>query len=312
MIQIKGLSKVYDGRSVVSHVSMNIEAGTITAIVGTSGSGKSTLLRMINRLIEPSHGHVEIDGTDTREMPSHELRRKIGYVIQDHGLFPHWTVNRNIATVPTLLGWSKDQINARVHELLTLLQLNPDEIGSRYPHQLSGGQAQRVGVARALAARPSMLLMDEPFGALDPVIRAKAQTDLKDIQTKLGSTILLVTHDMTEAIRLSDRIAVMDAGEIAQLATPAEILAHPSNDFVHNLVGHEDRPFHYLSLIPASHQIEDGTAEGTPISQDQSLREVLAEMIWSGREAIPIVDSQGAHLGIIHRKSLLSAARPSP
>jgi len=306
MISIQGLTKTFGNKVAVSDVSLTLNSGTITVIVGTSGSGKSTLLRLINRLIEPTTGSVEIDGTDTREISAHELRRRIGYVIQSHGLFPHWTVAQNIATVPKLLQWSKADSDARVVELLTLLQLDPNEISARYPHQLSGGQAQRVGVARALAARPSMLLMDEPFGALDPVIRAKAQTDLKKIQRALGSTILLVTHDMTEAIRLGDQIAVMNEGRIEQFAPPIEILAAPQTEFVQNLVGGEDRPFHYLSLLPIADHTEDGQASGPSISSQKSLLDALSEMIWSGRDALPVQDELGHPKGCIRRSTLFA------
>lgn len=315
MIRIDGLTKEYDngggGVEVVSNVSMTIETGTITVIVGTSGSGKSTLLRMINRLVEPTRGHVEIDGRNTAAMPAHELRRRIGYVIQDNGLFPHWTIARNIGTVPQLLGWERARIEERVRELMTLLQLDPDEIGPRFPHQISGGQAQRVGVARALAARPDMLLMDEPFGSLDPVIRAKAQTDLKEIQRRLGSTILLVTHDMTEAIRLGDRIAVMSHGAIEQLAAPEDILARPASDLVSSLVGDEDRPFRYLSLWPVGPLVEAGSAAGPCIRADQTLLEAFARMIWSGCETLPVEDSNGRPLGRITRAALIAAGRPA-
>ncbi|MDN2566707.1 ABC transporter ATP-binding protein [Aquibium sp. A9E412] len=310
MIRIEGLTKEYAGKAVVRDVTMAIESGTVTVIVGTSGSGKSTFLRMVNRLVEPTAGTVEIDGVDTRRMKAHELRRRIGYAIQDHGLFPHWTVARNIATVPRLLGWPRARIAARVRELLELLQLDPDEIAPRYPHQLSGGQQQRVGVARALAARPDMLLMDEPFGALDPVIRAKAQDDLKAIQERLGSTILLVTHDMSEAIKLGDRIAVMSEGRVEQFAPPADILTRPASAVVESLVGEEDRPFRYLSLLPIAPLVEPGTAEGPPIGTGHSLRDALAEMIWSGRQALPVVDDEGAACGRVTRGALLSAGRP--
>ncbi|WP_026380854.1 ABC transporter ATP-binding protein [Afifella pfennigii] len=310
MIGIESLTKEYGGKAVVKDVSMRIETGTITVIVGTSGSGKSTFLRMINRLVEPTAGSVEIDGTDTRRMKAYELRRRIGYVIQDHGLFPHWTVARNVATVPRLLGWGREEIEARVHELLALLQLDPDEIAPRYPHQLSGGQAQRVGVARALAARPDMLLMDEPFGALDPVIRAKAQQDLKEIQERLGSTILLVTHDMSEAIKLGERIAVMSEGRVEQLAPPGEILTRPASAIVESLVGEEDRPFRYLSLLPIAPLVEPGSAEGPAIGAERSLRDALAEMIWSGREALPVVDASGRERGRVTRAALIAAGRP--
>lgn len=227
MIEIDQLTKVYDGEVAVDNVSMTVETGTITVIVGTSGSGKTTLLRMINRLEEPTSGTVRMNGDLTNSMPKHILRRRIGYAIQGHGLFPHYTVARNIGTVPTLLGWPADKIRARVDELLELFSLDPTQFRDRFPTELSGGQQQRVGVARALASRPDLLLMDEPFGALDPIIRAKAQTDLRSIQRALGSTIMLVTHDMEEAIHLGDRVAVMDAGRLVQYGTPTEIIRYP-------------------------------------------------------------------------------------
>ena len=202
MIRIEQLTKQYGATTVVDHVSMTIERGSITVIVGTSGSGKSTLLRMINRLVEPTSGQVYIEGRDTADEPAHLLRRHIGYVIQGNGLFPHRTVAENIAIVPRLLHWDQARIGARVAELLAVFQLDPAEYAEKFPHQLSGGQQQRVGVARALAAGPAVLLMDEPFGALDPIIRAKAQEDLLDLHRQFGTTIVLVTHDMDEAFRL--------------------------------------------------------------------------------------------------------------
>lgn len=237
MIDIQNLTRIYDGRAAVDDVSLTVEPGQIAALVGTSGSGKTTLLRMINRLVEPSSGRVLIDGQDTREVAPHLLRRRIGYAIQGHGLFPHRTVGQNIATVPRLLGWDQTAIRDRVDELLTLFQMAPDQFRDRMPHELSGGQQQRVGVARALAAKPDLLLMDEPFGALDPVIRAKAQADLRDIQRRLGTTLILVTHDMEEAVTLGDRIAVMDKGRLVQYAPPSEILTAPATPFVRDLIG---------------------------------------------------------------------------
>lgn len=309
MIEIEALTKLYDEVPVVSDASMRLDAGSITAIVGTSGSGKSTLLRMINRLVTPTSGRVLIDGTDTRDVEPATLRRRIGYVIQDHGLFPHWTAARNVATVPTLLGWPRAEIDARVDELLRLFQLDPGEIGPRYPSQLSGGQAQRIGVARALAARPRVLLMDEPFGALDPVIRAQAQSDLRDIQRKAGVTIVLVTHDMAEAILLGDRIAVMRAGRLDQVGAPAEILTRPATPFVRDLIGDQDRAFRYLSLLPLEGLVSPGDANGDPLPASASLAEALARMIWLGRDELPVADAAGRRLGVVARDAILAAGR---
>jgi osmoprotectant transport system ATP-binding protein len=311
MIEIDRLTKRYGLVTVVDDVSLTVEPGTITVIVGTSGSGKSTLVRMVNRLVEPTSGTVRIDGQDTAAMPVHELRRRIGYAIQNHGLFPHRTVAQNIATVPVLLRWSEARIKARVEELLTLFQLDPADYGDRYPHQLSGGQQQRVGVARALAAEPTLLLMDEPFGALDPIIRAKAQDDLKAIQHRFTTTILLVTHDMEEAIQLGTRIAVMDAGRLLQYASPAEILANPATGFVDELIGAADRPFRYLSLAPIADAVEAGQAEGVAIPDHRTLRDALAELLWSKRSALPVTDGDGKPIGRVTLTALLSrAARP--
>ncbi|MWD27284.1 ATP-binding cassette domain-containing protein [Aquicoccus sp. SCR17] len=288
MIEIDAITKCYDGQPAVDAVSMTVESGTITAIVGTSGSGKTTLLRMINRLVEPSSGEVRINGQSTREEKPHLLRRRIGYAIQGHGLFPHQTVARNIGTVPRLLGWSKDKVRERVDELLRLFSMEPEEFRDRYPAELSGGQQQRVGVARALASRPDLLLMDEPFGALDPIIRTRAQEDLRQIQQKLGSTIMLVTHDMEEAIRLGDRVAVMDGGKLVQYGTPAEIIAEPASDFVAHMVGDVERPLRLLSLLPLGDLVEEGEAEGEPLPAEASLREALSACLWNGKQAVPV------------------------
>ena len=297
MIEIENVTKRYGANEVVSDVSLVIQPRTIAAIVGTSGSGKTTLLRMINRLVKPTSGAIRLDGVDNRSVPEHELRRSIGYVIQGHGLFPHRTVAENIATVPTLLGWEKPRIRARVEELLTLFQLDPDEFGRRYPHELSGGQQQRVGVARALAAEPNVLLMDEPFGALDPIIRAKAQEDLLAIQKRFETTIILVTHDIEEAIHLGDKIAVMDAGKVLQYAAPAEILTRPATPFVETLLGTGERPFKLLSLRPVGDAVEPGEVEGEPIPATATQRDALAALLWSGRSALPVHGRDGANLG---------------
>lgn len=310
MIEIENLSKHYDGRAVVDDVTLSVADGEIAAIVGTSGSGKTTLLRMINRLVEPTSGTVRIDGRDILDQPPYQLRRQIGYAIQGHGLFPHHDVARNIATVPRLLGWDKAKIAARVDELLTLFQLEPEAYRHRMPHELSGGQKQRVGVARALAAGPAVLLMDEPFGALDPIIRAKAQEDLLDIQRRLGTTIVLVTHDMDEAIKLGNKIAVMSDGKVRQYAAPEEIIAAPADDFVLAMLGSGDRAFRLLSLKTVGQAVEPGPADGKPIGAAASLREAYAEMLWSRREALP-VERDGAIVGRVTRAACeAEATRP--
>ena len=311
MIEIDSITKRYGDNTVVDNVSMTIAPRTVTVIVGTSGSGKTTLMRMINRLVEPTSGEIRIDGKDNRSMPGYELRRRIGYAIQGHGLFPHRTVAENIATVPALLGWEKSRIDAKVKELLSLFQLDPAAFGPRYPHELSGGQQQRVGVARALAAEPNILLMDEPFGALDPVIRAKAQDDLLAIQKYFGTTIVLVTHDMEEAFHLADRIAVMDKGRIVQYAAPEDMLVNPATDFVETLIGAGERPFRLLSIGTVGDAAEAGTAEGEPLAAAASQRDALSALLWSGREALPVVGADGAPIGRITLAGLARrAARP--
>ncbi len=288
MIEIEDITKSYDGTVVVDQVNLTIDPRSICVIVGTSGSGKTTLMRMINKLVEPTSGHIRIDGEDISGIPAYELRRRIGYAIQGHGLFPHRTVGQNVATVPKLLGWDKTKTANRVDELLNLFQLDPAEFRDRLPHELSGGQQQRVGVARALAASPNILLMDEPYGALDPVIRAKAQEDLLAIQRKMGTTIVLVTHDMEEAIHLGDKIAVMDKGKLLQFARPAEIIANPATPFVAELIGTSERPFRLLSLAKVADHIEAGDVSGEPIEATASLRDAYAELLWSGRPALPV------------------------
>lgn len=311
MIELSHLTKVYGDIAVVDDVNMHVDTGTITVIVGTSGSGKSTLIRMINRLVEPTKGHILVQGRDVSKMPAYELRRSIGYAIQSHGLFPHWSVARNIATVPMLLGWDRKKVAARVEELMELFQLDHAQFANRYPHELSGGQQQRVGVARAMAAKPALLLMDEPFGALDPIIRGKAQADLKAIQRRTGTTILLVTHDMDEAIHLGDRIAVMDGGQLKQYAPAADILARPADAFVDDLIGTADRPFHYLTLETLGSVIEPGDAEGAPLAVGNNLYEGLGALLWSGRKVAPVVDDNGKALGRISLDRIADrAARP--
>ena len=308
MIELEGLTKRYEARTVVDDVSMVIPSGSICVMVGTSGSGKSTVLRMINRLVTPSAGRVLIDGEDTSSVPEHELRRRIGYAIQGHGLFPHRTVAENIATVPGLLGWPKAKIAARVDELLDVFQLDPTEFARKFPHQLSGGQQQRVGVARALAAEPNILLMDEPFGALDAIIRGRAQDDLLAIQRRFQTTIVLVTHDMEEAFRLGDRIAVLSQGRLLQYAEPTAIVLEPADEFVARLTGTADRAYRLLSLATAADALEPGPADGPSVHPDTSLREVLAELVWSGASALPVAAESGT-LGRVTLDGILARGR---
>ncbi len=311
MISVEHLTKKYGAATVVDDVSMTIERNSITVIVGTSGSGKSTLLRMINRLVEPTRGRVLIDGRDTSAEAPYLLRRRVGYAIQGHGLFPHRTVRENIATVPRLLGWDEARIGARVEELLEVFQLDPATYAQAFPHQLSGGQQQRVGVARALAAEPPVLLMDEPFGALDPIIRAKAQEDLLDIQRRYSTTIVLVTHDMDEAFHLGDRVAVMSLGRVLQYDRPAVLLTRPADPFVARMTGVSDRAMRLLSLTTAGEAALPGASEGPTVAASASLREVLSELLWRGAESATVTDADGTPRGRLTVAAILARGRPS-
>lgn len=310
MITLENLTKCYGATTVVDGVSMQIPRNSLTVIVGTSGSGKSTLLRMVNRLVEPSSGRVLLDGSDTRAEAPHLLRRRIGYAIQGHGLFPHRTVAENIATVPRLMGWDTARIQARVTELLETFALDPATFAGQFPHQLSGGQQQRVGVARALAAGPQLLLMDEPFGALDPIIRAKAQDDLLDIRRRFGTTIVLVTHDMDEAFRLGDHVAVMSGGRVLQYGPPAELLTRPADPLVSRMTGLTDRAMRLLSLSTAGEAALPGTVDGPEVAASATLRDVLSELMWRGVEAARVTDANGTARGHLTVAAILARGRP--
>lgn len=236
MIQLERLSKRFEQAVAVDDVSLRIESGELMVLLGGSGSGKTTTLKMVNRLIEPSSGRVEVDGSDTREVPGHELRRRIGYCFQQVGLFPHLSVAENVAVTPSLLGWDEKRIEQRVDALLELFELDPAEFRDRRPDQLSGGQQQRIGLARSLAAEPRLLLLDEPFGALDPLTRDRLQRRFQEIRRELSFTAIFVTHDMFEALLLGDRIAVMREGRLVQVGTPADLLRRPADDYVAELM----------------------------------------------------------------------------
>jgi osmoprotectant transport system ATP-binding protein len=310
MITIENLTKRYGATTVVDGVSMEIAGNSLTVIVGTSGSGKSTLLRMVNRLVEPSSGRVLIDGHDTRDEPAHLLRRRIGYAIQGHGLFPHRTVAENIATVPRLLGWDAGRIRARVEELLRAFELDPAVYAGQLPHQLSGGQQQRVGVARALAVEPALLLMDEPFGALDPIIRAKAQEDLLEVRRRFGTTIVLVTHDMDEAFRLGDRVAVMSEGRVLQYDRPAVLLTRPADPFVSRMTGIAGRALRLLTLISAGEAAIPGAGDGPEVVASATLHDVLSELVWRGVDSVRVVDADGTPRGRLTVAAILARGRP--
>ncbi len=305
MIEFRNASKSFDGRPVVEDLSLTIAAGTVGVLIGTSGAGKSTALRMVNRLVEPSAGEVRIGGVPVRAFRPEELRRRIGYVIQSVGLFPHWTVERNMATVPRLLGWPRRRIEARIDELLHLLRLDSGELRGRYPHQLSGGQQQRVGVARALAADPDLLLMDEPFGALDPITRAALQDELLRVHRATGKTILFVTHDIDEAIKLGQFVALLDRGRLVQAGPPRELLAAPANDFVRDFVGGEERGLKLLGTETAASRLRRGErVEGEPVPVSLSLNRALALMVVRGVDRLGVVGEEGAPLGALHLADL--------
>lgn len=250
MLKFENVSKVYaDGFKAVDSVSFDIPEGEFLVLIGPSGSGKSTTMKLINRMINHTSGTISIDGKDITKLNAAELRRNIGYVIQQIGLFPHYTIEKNIAIVPELKGWDKEKIKARVKELLIMVGLDPEIYSSRYPKELSGGQQQRVGVARALASNPRVILMDEPFGALDPITRDQLQGELLSLQRKLKKTIVFVTHDMDEALKLGDRIAIMRDGHLLQIDTPEKLLQEPASGFVEEFIG-KDRIVQNPELMP--------------------------------------------------------------
>jgi osmoprotectant transport system ATP-binding protein len=281
MIVFENAGKSYGGVAVVDDVTMTVESGAFVAFVGPSGAGKSTLIRMVNALVRPDRGRILFDGEDVARADPVALRRRFGYAIQSTGLFPHWTVARNIATVPHLLGWPRRRIADRVDELLHLVELPPGEYRDRYPAELSGGQQQRVGVARALAADPHALLMDEPFGALDAVTRGALQTQMAEIHKATGKTVLMVTHDVDEAIRLASRIAVMEGGRLVQYAEPAELLAAPATPFVSALFGGEEAGIRLLKVtrVAARAIPAEGTVPAQAIAADATLEAALARML---------------------------------
>jgi osmoprotectant transport system ATP-binding protein len=306
MIELHHVSKAFAGLTVIDDLSLSIARGEFTVILGSSGSGKSTLLKMMNRLVEHDSGRIVFAGDEIRSFRPEDIRRRMGYAIQSVGLFPHWTVEKNIATVPALLQWPAARIAQRVTELMTLLQLDPALYRTRYPHQLSGGQQQRVGVARALAGDPEILLMDEPFGALDPVTRAALQQEIARIHQASGKTIVLVTHDIDEALSLATRIVLLDHGRIVQSGTPLQMLSNPANDFVTDFFGRSDVGIKLLGLQRvADHIRTDMAADGEPILDSLSLREALSVFLSRRVDRLAVVDGGGQRIGSLALHDLL-------
>ena len=308
-ITLENVGKVYpDGTVAVGDFSLDVQAGELAVLIGPSGCGKSTVLRMINRLIEPSKGTIRIDGRSIADQDPVELRRHIGYVIQNVGLFPHQNIRTNVGTVPRLLGWDRRRTRTRADELLDLVGLDPARYGGRYPHELSGGQRQRVGVARALAADPLVLLMDEPFSAVDPIVRARLQEEFLRLQATVRKTIVLVTHDIDEAVRLGDRIAVLgEGGHLLQFATPAELLSNPASQAVSTFVG-SDRGIRRLAVTPLKDavrplgRVED--IERLPrVPADGTLYDALAAMLTVDALNVMVVDGDRP-IGTVSRSAI--------
>jgi osmoprotectant transport system ATP-binding protein len=310
MIEFIDVSKSYAGVNVVDGLNLRIERGEFVVVIGASGSGKSTLLKMVNRMEGHDAGKLLFNHQEIDTFNVHDLRLRMGYAIQSVGLFPHWTVQRNIATVPQMLGWDKAKIQHRVMELLNLFQLDPATYLTRLPHQLSGGQQQRVGVARALAADPDVLLMDEPFGALDPATRAALQQEIKRVHQASGKTIVLVTHDMDEALLLASKIVVLDRGRAVQVGTPLDIVATPANAVVADLVGRSDMGIKLLSLHNVQQLARAQPAvDGPHVAAQSSLREAVSLMVVQGIAQINVHDAAGQHCGVLHAADIWGLGR---
>lgn len=295
MLSIKNLSKVYAGnKKAVDNMTIDIQQGEFVAFIGTSGSGKTTALRMINRMIEATEGQIMINGKDVRQMNPAQLRRSIGYVIQQIGLMPHMTVRENIVLVPKLLKWSQEKKDEKARELIKLVDL-PEEYLDRYPSELSGGQQQRIGVVRALAAEQDIILMDEPFGALDPITRDTLQDLVKKLQQQLDKTFIFVTHDMDEAIKLADKICIMSHGKVIQFDTPDNILRHPANDFVRDFIGQN----RLIQDRPNLRSVEDAMITPITITADQSLNDAVELMRRKRIDTLFVVNHQHKLLGFL-------------
>lgn len=309
MIRLENVTKSFAGgnRPAVDNLDLHIEAGTTVAMIGPSGCGKTTTMRMINCLETPTKGRVLVDGNDVANTDPRQLRRTIGYVIQQVGLFPHMTIARNIATVPRLLGWDKAKTDRRIDELLELVSLDPATMRDRLPHELSGGQRQRVGFARALAADPAIMLMDEPFGAIDPITRVRLQDEFRQILKKVSKTVVIVTHDIDEAIKMGDRVAIMRDGQLLQYDSPEAILANPADEFVKSFLG-PDRTIKRLSLINVASVMAAprAAAQRASISPDASLHIALAQILGSNLQGMDVATPDGTIIGYLDRDAILA------
>jgi osmoprotectant transport system ATP-binding protein len=306
-VEFVNVAKQYPGQAepAIRDLSFTVPAGEVCVLVGPSGCGKTTALRLVNRMIELSGGDILIDGVSIRTRRPAELRRGIGYVIQQIGLFPHLTIAENVAVVPSLLGWDRQRIARRIEELLDLVSL-PADMRDRYPAQLSGGQRQRVGVARALAADPPLMLMDEPFGAIDPIVRTRLQDEFLRLQAEVRKTVVFVTHDIDEAIKIGDRIAILRrGGTLAQYDTPATILARPADDFVAEFVG-ADRALKALALRTVGElELRESRDGGPLVSRETTLRDALALLIAEHAQSVVVTDGNGTRLGSLTREDIL-------
>ena len=320
-VEFRHVSKRFDPRDraqsapAVNDLSLAVPAGEICVLVGPSGCGKTTSLKMVNRLVEPTSGEVLLDGENVARMDAVALRRRIGYVIQQIGLFPHQTVWENVATVPRLLKWPSTRIEQRVQELLLLVGLSPDRMARRFPAQLSGGERQRVGVARALAAEPPVLLMDEPFGAVDPIVRVRLQDEFLRIQRQLGTTVLFVTHDIDEAIKVGDRVAVMmEGGRLAQYSPPTELLARPASDYVARFVG-ADRALKRLALITVADlplgAPPGGPGDGPRVTPETTVRDALAVLLAAPEARAVVADGHSEPMGTLTLETIAGALQAS-
>jgi osmoprotectant transport system ATP-binding protein len=327
MIEFENVTKQYpDGTVAIDGISFEVESGTTTVLVGPSGCGKTTTMKLVNRLEDPTEGAVYYDGTDVQEQDEIELRRDIGYVIQEIGLFNHMTVRDNVGTVPDLRGWDDDRIDERVGELLELMDLPPETYRTQYPSELSGGQRQRVGIARALAAEPDVMLMDEPFGALDPITRENLQDEFLEIQEHINTTILFVTHDINEALKMGDKIAIYNVGEVVQYGTPEEILQSPETEFVEDFIG-ADRALKQLQVLHVKDVMDDTAPvevsvrdDGRvdlpstnghgiePVSESVSTQVALSQMIQHDVDVLPVGET-GDVSGWITREGIHSATQ---